>query len=327
MGWRFHRLVALGLGLVTGWCSGLGPLSAAAQAVTVTATPVPLNADDPGQTTAGPLTYRGGLHLRADDPAFGGFSGLGVSADGRRMVAVSDRGRRLSAGLAYDGAGNLVGLEGAEVGTLSGRQGFPLLDESEWDAEAMSPGVEGEIIVAFERRHRLWRYLPGRTIPEPLPPPAELAATPPNNGIKALTLLADGRLLALTPGVPGRARAIGWVSDPDGWSVLTYESTRGYILSGAATLPGGDVLVLESLWVLRGGNTVRLKRVRGGAVAAGAHIVGEPVAELRRPLTVDNFEGIDVRRGPKGEVLVYLLSDDNFSADQRTLLLMFALQE
>ncbi|MFQ5765294.1 MAG: esterase-like activity of phytase family protein [Rhodospirillales bacterium] len=327
MGGRFHRVFLAGLGLAAGWAWGLAPLTAAAEAIAVTATPVPLNAGDPGQTALGPLRYRGGLHLRSENPDFGGYSGLGVSEDGRRMIAVSDRGQRLSARLAYDRAGNLVGLEGAEVGSLSGRQGFPLMDAPEWDAEAMSPGVEGEIIVAFEGRHRLWRYLPGRTIPEPLPPPAELAAMPANNGIKALTLLADGRLLALTPGVRGRVDAIGWVSDPDGWSVLTYNSTQGYIVSGAATLPGGDVLVLESLWVLRGGNAVRLKRVPGRTITAGALIAGETVAELRAPLTVDNFEAVEARRGPKGEVLVYLLSDDNFNADQRTLLMMFELEE
>ena len=33
------------------------------------------------------------------------------------------------------------------------------------------------------------------------------------------------------------------------------------------------------------------------------------------------------RRGPDGETLIYLLSDDNFSALQDTLLLLFALEE
>jgi hypothetical protein len=41
---------------------------------------------------------------------------------------------------------------------------------------------------------------------------------------------------------------------------------------------------------------------------------------------IDNMEGIAVRRGPKGETLLYLISDDNFSPLQRTLLLMFELK-
>ena len=43
---------------------------------------------------------------------------------------------------------------------------------------------------------------------------------------------------------------------------------------------------------------------------------------LRRPLTVDNFEGISVVRR-RGGVRFYILSDDNFSTEQRTLLLAF----
>jgi len=49
------------------------------------------------------------------------------------------------------------------------------------------------------------------------------------------------------------------------------------------------------------------------------------LATLAGPMTVDNFEGIATRRGPKGETLIYLVSDDNFRSGQRTLLLMFAL--
>jgi hypothetical protein len=40
---------------------------------------------------------------------------------------------------------------------------------------------------------------------------------------------------------------------------------------------------------------------------------------------MDNFEGIDCRKGKHGTPVFYLISDDNFSAEQRTLLLMFAL--
>lgn len=38
------------------------------------------------------------------------------------------------------------------------------------------------------------------------------------------------------------------------------------------------------------------------------------------------MEGIAARLGPKGETLVYLLSDNNFSPLQQTLLMMFELR-
>ena len=335
MGGRFLlRLLAapgLGAGIVAvvaaAGAAGLAPGLAAAAPLTLDVTPVPLSAGTPERDTVGRLRYRGGLHLSAGDNRFGGLSALGISADGRRLVALSDAGHRFSARLVYDRAGNLAGLGDADLGSLAGLDGRPLLSKADGDAEAMSPGVEGEIIVAFERRHRLWRYRPGVVVPEPLPPPQEMADLPFNNGVEALALLADGSLLALSEGSGGRAAAVGWISDRGGWSVLTYRTADGFRVTGAATLPGGDVVVLERLFTLRGDNAIRIKRIAAAAIKAGARLDGEIIAELRPPLTVDNFEGIEARRGPRGEVLIYLVSDDNFNVDQRTLLLMFELLE
>jgi YD repeat-containing protein len=313
------------LGLCLALAPGLTAGPGLAESIAIKATPVPLNVADPSATTVGRLRYRGGLQLDAESPRFGGFSALGVSADGARIVAISDRAQNLTARLTYDAAGNLAGITDADLGSLADLHGFPITDPADADAEAMSPGVEGEIIVAFENRHRLWRYLPGRTVPVPMPPPDEILQMPANSGIKGLALLSDGRLLALTPGVRGRTGAVGWVSDPNGWSVLTYDATDNFQVSGATTLPDGDVLVLERLYVLRGGNAARLKRVDDSAIRAGAVLTGDTVAELRPPLTVDNFEGVEARRGAKGETLFYLISDDNFNAEQRTLLMMFEL--
>jgi hypothetical protein len=65
--------------------------------------------------------------------------------------------------------------------------------------------------------------------------------------------------------------------------------------------------------------------LRAAPIAPGARLEAEELALLRRPLSVDNFEGVACRLGPRGESLIYLVSDDNFSATQRTLLLQFAL--
>ncbi len=86
MGGRFLILVSAGLVFAT----GLAPGSAGAEAIAVEAVPVPLSAEDLGLNTVGRLRYRGGLHLRAEDGNFGGLSALGISADGRRMLALSD---------------------------------------------------------------------------------------------------------------------------------------------------------------------------------------------------------------------------------------------
>ena len=76
-----------------------------------------------------------------------------------------------------------------------------------------------------------------------------------------------------------------------------------------------------------GGARVRLERVPAGAIRAGAVLQGALVARFERPLTVDNFEGVAAVQGEGGETLVYILSDDNFNFLQRTLLLLFRLQQ
>jgi hypothetical protein len=75
------------------------------------------------------------------------------------------------------------------------------------------------------------------------------------------------------------------------------------------------------------GVSVRLMRVAAADIRPGAHLEGREIARWGPPLTVDNFEGVAARRGPDGETLIYLLSDDNFHLLQRTLLVMFALED
>ena len=299
--------------------------------IAVEATPAPLDPRDPGALRAGKLKYRGGVVLKSADQHFGGFSGLGVSADGKRMIAVSDRGRRLAADVVYGADGNLTGLANTSLDTLADLEGRPLTRKMFSDAESMSPGVEGEIIIGFERAHRLWRYMPGEVTPRPLKTPDEAAALPANSGIEALTLLADGSLFAIAEGSDDDNESLAWVSDTGGWSVMTYALKDGFRATGAATLPGGDVLVLERRYTLRTGVAARVRRLAANAITPGTHLEAELIAELRPPGTVDNMEGIEVRRaetGPDaGKTLVYLVSDDNFNPLQRTLLMMFELMD
>jgi hypothetical protein len=104
--------------------------------------------------------------------------------------------------------------------------------------------------------------------------------------------------------------------------------------TGAALLPGGDLLIVERRFPPAGARIVRLSRA---SLAAPGPIQTVEVARIEAPLTVDNFEGVEVRRdAASGKTLVYLLSDDNGCSKrgatrvpglQRTLLLMFALDE
>lgn len=301
-----------------------------ADPIAVTTTSVALNPEDLSQDRIGKLKFRGGLHLQSDtSDRLGGLSALGLSEDGKRMVALSDEGARFDARLIYDEKGNLAGLSDTEIFRMTAPNGEIIEGKDAADIESMAPGVGGEMIVAFEQVHRVWMYTPSGTNPQPLATPSELEGQVHNKGIEALTLLQDGSLLALSEGFGRGNASIGWVSSARGWDPLIYQIEDSYLPTGATTLPNGDALVLERFFTPRSGSRIRVRRVDGSTIEAGATLTGELLGELRAPLTVDNFEGIETVQGPKGETLVYLVSDDNFQrfGEQRTLLLMFELTD
>jgi len=97
-----------------------------------------------------------------------------------------------------------------------------------------------------------------------------------------------------------------------------------YDPSDATALPGGDLLILDRAFHLpyRFGN--RLSLVRARDVKQGVVARGQLLAVLEAPLIHDNFEGIGTTV-ENGATIVWLVSDDNQSILQRTLLLKFRL--
>jgi len=303
--------------------------------------PVPLDPSDPARTTVGLLRFRGGLWLRSGDARFGGLSDLRVSPDGSRLLAVSDCGYGFVASPAYDARGDLAGLGDAQLVDLVGPGGAPL-GQDERDAESLAwEGTEG-LLVGFEGRPRILRY---RAFPpfagpaEPRPVPPGTSACGRNRGLETMAALGDGRLLLVCEGERGfSASTPAWVGSGQTWTDRRYPLLFEGGLAGepfrptaAAALAEGGAIVLERRFPPVGARLVRLSPAEvGGTGAFETH----EIARLEAPLTLDNFEGVDVRRGAAGETLVYLISDDNNCAKrpgqprpglQRTLLLLFAL--
>ena len=291
---------------------------------------VGLSPKRPAVERVGALVFKGGLMLNSPDKRFGGYSGLLVSPDGSRLRAVSDEGGWLEARLVYDARGFLTGLADAQLGALLDPQGRPLQDKAWQDAESLTALPDGSLVVGFERQHRLWLFRGAQPFAAPAEeftaPPLATLRVPANGGLEALAAFKDGRLLALTEEAKdehGNLR--GFLLQAGRWWPLSYRPHDTPAPSDAAALPNGDVLVLERSYSPVSGVWVRLRRVAGDALQPGALLDPPVLAEFKPPLAIDNFEGLATsERG--GETLVYIVSDDNFSAVQRTLLLMFALQ-
>jgi hypothetical protein len=323
---RRRLAAAVGLAAAALLAAAGVPAPDATGPLAVGAREVPLDPAHPDRISLGRLAYRGGLELRSSDPRFGGWSGLSVGDDGERFLAVSDEGHWMEGRLEYASDGRLSGVADVRLGPLLDTAGEPLAAKRDADAESLARLPDGSLLVGFERRHRIWRYAAGdppfQGPAQPYPAPPGLEAAPVNSGLESLAWLGEGRLLALTEDlkVPGGVR--GWVGGAGDWLPLAYPVEGLLRPSDATRLPSGDVLVLERGYSAATGVQVRIRQVPSRRIASQGTLEGPLLAELAPPLTVDNFEGIAARRANDG-ALIYVLSDDNFSPTERTLLLMF----
>lgn len=314
-------------GLPAGAARGADPID-------IRAVATPLHGEDRAVDRVGALIYRGGVELGSSDNRFGGWSDLHVSSDGARLTAVSDRGHWLEAELRYDAAGRLAGLGNARLGPLLDLFGKPLRGLA-GDAEGLSRYPDGSWLVSFERRHRLWLY-PRAEPPFSVPPrlialPRRATGMAENGGLETLVRLAGGHLFIVAEAKDDDGSNLAWLGDGVRWDELRYQAAPKFNPTAAAQLPpgtehAGDVLVLERRFNLSDGLGARIALVRRGDIRPQARVTGVEITRLEPPFALDNFEGIATIRGRRGETLVFLLSDDNFSFWQRTLLLMFELR-
>ncbi|MBL6952943.1 MAG: esterase-like activity of phytase family protein [Alphaproteobacteria bacterium] len=298
-----------------------------------------LNPERHSQSRVGKLEFRAGFVLSSDSANFGGFSGLSLSPDGGELIAVSDRGDLLRARLLRDATGRLQGLSGAEMYRLRGVDGQPLsqrLNKRDQDSEAVERLDDGSYLVSFEVRHRVLRYANLLGQPSLFAIPPGIAEAPRNGGLEAMAPLPDGRVLVLSEkfrthknGSDRNGDYIGWLLAANGQSLgqVYWPGAGLFRPTDLAALPNGDVLLLQRRFTLVGGGAARLSRIPAARIKAGGRLIGEELAQLALPLSVDNFEGLAIDRDPGGGWLIYLLSDDNFNPLQRTLLLQFHLAD
>lgn len=291
-----------------------------------------LDGDDPARTEFGKLIYLSGITIHSDNPDFGGISGLQISADGTRLLAVTDKGKWLSAHLIYE-KDRLAGLDQVELFALPGEDGRAISGKKEIDSESLTleqPGnLAGPVYVSFEGRHRILYYPKGLNgKPAPVQMPAGLMLAPPNKGIEAFDRRADGSLIALAEEYPDRdGNHTGWLVGKDAAYNIHLRRAGAFDPTDLEFLPGGDLLVLERRYSLLGGPGMQIRRIRTDTIKPDALLDGEVLINLTARYGIDNFEGLAVRVNANGETIIYMISDNNFNPLQKNLLLMFKLSQ
>jgi hypothetical protein len=294
-------------------------------AVDVEAQPISrLSTTDPDRTRFGALKFRSGIDLRSRVSAFGGFSGLWRSGNGQEIIALADNAQLLKARIETSD-GRLSGLSGPVLSPLVLSNGVPMRRSRYYDTESFALAGNAAF-VGVERNHAVIRFertATGSIVRGvPIAVPKELQDLPSNGGLEAIAIAPQrsplsGALIGLAEG--GR----GFILTGSRQGTFQMAPSGGYDATDLAFLPDGDALVLERRFSLFGGFGCRLRRVEASALRQGASVDGDVLYESEASHQVDNMEGLAVHREGSDTVLS-LISDNNFSSLQRTLLLEFA---
>jgi hypothetical protein len=288
---------------------------------------------NPGRRRFGPLEFRGGLVLTSPYKEFGGLSAFHIFPDGTNFISLTDRGRWLRGRLIYQ-HGRLVGIDGAEMAPILGSDGRPLAARGWYDTEAIAIDG-GTLYVAIERVNRIVRFDYGRygllARGQSIAVPPGMSTLPNNKGLECLTFVpkpmpAAGTLIAISErGLDSAGNIRGFMiggPTPGEFSVARRDD---FDVSDCAILPDGDLALLERRFAWTTGVAIRLRRIPLATLAPGAVVDGRDVMSADMGYQIDNLEGLSVNRASNGDVLLTLVSDDNFSRLQRTILLQFTL--
>lgn len=281
---------------------------------------------------SGSLRYRGGLALSSNDASFGGLSGMEVLDDGR-WLAISDSGQWFEARLVLDHDGALVGFGGMRTAAMRDESGEPFRSKREGDSEGLTQLPDGRFAVSFEQSQSVRLYDLNRDGPfgaaTPGPTLEGARRLRANVGLEAIAVADNGDLLV---GSEGNGDAATLWRAPVGAQtpiapVARYRLEAGYSLTALDRLPDGDFIAIERFYAPVLGARARIARLSEQTISAGGDIEAEELAHIAAPAPVDNFEAIAAIAMPDGATRLYILSDDNFSNRQRTLLLAFDLAE
>jgi hypothetical protein len=304
------------------------------RALVLESAPAKFATNDPDETRVGQLIWRGTIKLTSKDPDFGGLSGLVVSEDGKRFLAITDAAHWATGTFDFSN-GRLTGARGERIVPMLDANG-QVMSGKQGDAEGLDTvlphDIDGPVYVSFEGQHRLWRYAPFEggqrrvTAEIPLPPAAQ--QLPSNGGIEALAALSPDAVLGIAE-YEATAEGVlpGWMMPVAGTSPamdIAVLPKPPYAVTDIKLGPDQMLYTVERNFSRETGVAIRLRRASSAEAISGKRIAGEELALMGMSFVIDNFEGIAVRRTPEGKTLIYLAADDNFNAPvQQTLIMMF----
>lgn len=337
-GARYGSVLALALGLAASAFSLTVPAHALDLLTEALEVPVTIRQIDhfrgsQPQKIFGKLEFLGGIEVISSDRNIGGLSGVASLDDGNRILAVSDNGNWFTAEVKQDENGKPLGLENARYASMLGKDGKTLRASWGHDTEALAIG-DDSVLVSAERVNKIYRFpWPLTTGKErmlgELKLSQEMRHLRGTKGMEAMAIAPAGTPLAGTViaiaerGPTDDADMPGFLIRNGKIEKLTIEKTDRYDATDAAFLPRGDLLLLERRFNLRDLVGMRIRRFFAENIKPGAKLTGEVLMEADYSYQIDNMEGLGLHQDAQGRTILTLISDNNRSILQRTLLLRF----
>ncbi len=255
-----------------------------------------------------PAHYLSSFRWSGDDPLLGGMSGIELSPDGARFVAISDRGAITRGRVLRDAAGRITGLDAPPLHRLKGAGEAPLAGLRA-DSEGLAWAPDGRLYISFEGAARVLVYDRADGSAQNLPTPAAFAGMQVNSALEALAVDAAGRLYTLPERSGRQDRPFPLFVFDGAWTQpFTIPRDGAFLPVGADFGPDGRLYLLERDFRGLAGFAAR---VRAFAIGPDGPGPAETVLETEAG-THDNLEGLSVWRDGAGALRLTMVSDDNF---------------
>jgi len=287
------------------------------------------------RTHFGAFKFIGGLVLKSDHPEFGGLSALHVENQ-TKFLSISDTGLWVTGDLRRDENKKPTGLENAILAPLLNELGQPFQDKWMADSEGLAVS-ENEVLITFEQASRIASF-PKNAAQfkqrSKLIEGTEFSRSLRYNfGLEAIAYAPKGANLPFdivtisefSPNENGNARA--FLRRSDGWHEFEVPLIDNYLITDAAFLPSGDLLVLERRFSLATGARARVRKILKSEISANKIASGKVILDLNQDQIIDNMEGISIFQMPDKSLRMALISDNNLFPLQRTLYLEFEMIE
>lgn len=328
-------VAALSLGLLAVASVGVAQRGPDATRIVIQVEPIDaFDARDASRRQFGALRFRGGLVLKSSFKDFGGVSALRVAPDGGRFIAVTDRGNWLRGRIVYRDE-KPEAIADAEMAPILGPDRRPLNRRGWYDTESLAE-TDGALYVGIERVHEIVRFdYRGDSVPgpgQPIAVPPGIKLLPANKSLECLAMPPKGlpyagTLIAISErGLDAAGNILGFLIGPSA-GTFSVKRTDDFDISDCAVTPRGDLLVLERRFTWTRGVAMRIRRMALASLKPGGLLDGPELIFADLGYQIDNMEGLAVHRAANGALVLTLISDDNFSVLQRTLLLQFTLTE